>query len=84
MSCQGRRHAPFEFTACLAHVNVTQYKTGTVSRIAGYPFHNERCGLSYLAKLPAVPLHDHVWEVALQQLAVGARFVQTVIIGSVI
>ena len=69
------RHIPFDFTACLAHVEVTELQSnGQISRIAGYVTHNEECKSSLLKRLPAVPLHEHVYEVALDQLKKGARW----------
>ena len=68
------RRVPFDFTACLAHVEITELQSnGHISRIAGYVVHNEDCKSSFLKRLPAVPLHDHVYEVALDQLEKGAR-----------
>ena len=68
------RRVPFDFTACLAHVEITELQSnGHISRIAGYVVHNEGCKSSFLKRLPAVPLHDHVYEVALDQLEKGAR-----------
>lgn len=38
--------------------------------------HNEECtGGALLSRRPAIPLHPHVMEVALAQLADGARYV---------
>jgi hypothetical protein len=69
-----KRCVPFDFTACLAHVEITERQSnGQISRIAGYIVHNEGCKSSLLKRLPAVPLHDHVYEVALDQLEKGAR-----------
>ena len=70
------RRFPFNFTGCLAHVEITELQSnGQISRIAGYLIHNEGCKISFLKQLPAVPLHDHVYEVALDQLEKGARWV---------
>lgn len=43
--------------------------------------HNEACQSAILKRLPAVPLHEHVYEVALHQLESlsGARYVRTYI-----
>lgn len=68
------RRVPFDFTACLAYVEITELQSnGQISRIAGYLVHNEGCKNSLLKRLPAVPLHDHVYELALDQLEKGAR-----------
>ena len=72
------RRVPFDFTACLAHVEITELQSnGQISRIAGYLVHNEGCKSSVLKRLPTVPLHDHVYEVALDQLEKGARWAKS-------
>ena len=69
------RRVPFNFTACLAHIEITELQSnGQISRIAGYVVHNECCKSSFLKWLPAVPLHDHDYEVALDQLEKEARW----------
>jgi hypothetical protein len=69
-----RRHAAYDFTGCCAHADVTYNEsTGEVERIIGYFEHNELCKTSMLKRLPSVPLHEHVCEVALAQLTHGAR-----------
>ena len=71
-----RRLVPYDFTGCLAHVEVTERcSDGNVSRIAGYFSHNSLCQAAVLERLPAIPLHEHVYEVALKQLESGARCV---------
>ena len=66
---------PYKYTGCLAHVEITERSSdGEVSRIMGYFLHNEGCDNAVLTHLPAVPLHEHVYEVALDQLDVGARY----------
>ncbi|KAF8803485.1 hypothetical protein BYT27DRAFT_7303366 [Phlegmacium glaucopus] len=68
------RHVPFEFTTCLAHVEITErMSNGEVSRIVGHFTHNEGCKSALLKRLPAVPLHDHVYKIALDQLENGAN-----------
>ncbi|KAF8814447.1 hypothetical protein BYT27DRAFT_7250030 [Phlegmacium glaucopus] len=68
------RRVPFEFMACLAHVEITEHMSnGEVSRIVGHFTHNEGCKSALLKWLPAVPLHDHVYEIALDQLENGAN-----------
>ena len=47
---------------------------GEVSRVAGYFEHNTACKAAVLKRLPAIPLHDHVYEIALEQLEIGARW----------
>jgi len=70
------RQAPYDFTGCCAHADIT-YGTSPdwVVRIIGYFDHNEGCQNSSLVRYPSIPLHEHVYEVALQQLAQGARCV---------
>lgn len=59
------RHAPYNFTGCLAHADVTYIKaTRQPLRIVGYFEHNDACQASMLKRTPAVPLHPHVYEVA--------------------
>ena len=70
-----RRRVPYKYTGCLAHVEITERSSdGEVSRIMGYFLHNEGCNETVLTQLPAIPLHEHVYEVALDQLEVGARY----------
>ncbi len=70
------RKVAYEFTGCLAHVEVTEHKdTGAVSRIIGILTHNDACNSAELKRMPAIPLHEHVYEIALEQLRQGARFV---------
>ncbi len=72
----GNRKVAYEFTGCLAHVEVTEHKdTGAVSRIIGILTHNDACNSAELKRMPAIPLHEHVYEIALEQLRQGARFV---------
>ncbi|HEV7736389.1 MAG TPA: hypothetical protein VGO47_03320, partial [Chlamydiales bacterium] len=68
------RKMPYDFTGCLAHVDLT-YNTHTfvILRITGILDHNAQCQEQVMQRLPAIPLHVHVWEVALQQLANGTR-----------
>lgn len=70
---------PYDFTGCLAHVEITErVSDGKVTRIAGHFSHNSKCTNSVLKRLPAVPLHEHVYEVALEQLESGAKFVSII------
>src|SRR5882762_6227045 len=69
------RRVPYAFTTCLAHVEITERcGDGEVTMIAGHFDHNEACHKSILTRLPAIPLHNHVYEVALSQLQDGARY----------
>lgn len=47
---------------------------GVATRIVGVFEHNSECRESALNRVPAVPLHEHVYEVALEQLSIGARY----------
>ena len=76
---QGRvwvRRNPYDFTGCLAHVEITErVSDGAVSSVVGHLMHNDLCRQSVMTRLPAVPLHPHVYEVALTQLESGSRYV---------
>ena len=73
-SQEWHRKAAYAFTGCLAHVDVTEHdKSGAVNRIVGIIEHNEKCMAAELIHKPAIPLHDHVYEVAIDQLRSGAR-----------
>src|SRR5882762_7587879 len=62
--------APYDFTGCLAHADITYIEATTqVCRTVGHLEHNEQCRGSFLRRIPAVPLHPHVIEVALKQLS---------------
>ncbi|KAJ3925474.1 MAG: hypothetical protein NXY57DRAFT_880635, partial [Lentinula lateritia] len=64
---------PYPFTGCLAHIEVTErVGNGAISRIAGFPEHNGPCQTAVLERVPQIPLHEHVYEVALEQLRCGA------------
>ncbi|KAK1226363.1 hypothetical protein PQX77_010670 [Marasmius sp. AFHP31] len=64
-----KRRAPWPFTGCLAHVEVVESLTNrTVSEISRVLSHNAECQDSVLEHLPRVPLHEHVYEIALAQL----------------
>ena len=66
---------PYKYTGCLAHVEITERSSdGEVSRIMGYFLHNEGCNKAVLTRLPAIPLHEHVYKVVIDQLEVGARY----------
>ncbi|KAJ3891391.1 hypothetical protein GG344DRAFT_76921 [Lentinula edodes] len=67
------RRVPYPFTGCLAHIEVTE-RIGdkAISRIAGISEHNSSCETAVLERVPSIPLHEHVYEVALEQLQNGA------------
>lgn len=70
------RRVAYNFTECLAHVEITEdISTGRILRIAGIVEHNRACQESTMTRIPYIPLHSHVYEVALQQLHAGARYV---------
>lgn len=71
----GSRRNPYDFTGCIAHAELTELDSnGEVTRIVGVFEHNTACVNSTMKRLPAVPLHPHVYEVALKQLRNGARW----------
>ncbi|KAJ3832225.1 hypothetical protein F5878DRAFT_654682 [Lentinula raphanica] len=64
----------YPFTACLAHVEVTVVWVidGRIVKLCGIFEHNSGCEEARMNRLPAIPLHEHVYEVALEQLENGA------------
>ena len=73
-SLQGDRHNPYNFTGCLAHVELTERNSdGAATRVTGFLEHNEQCKQSAMARIPPIPLHPHVYEVALSQLRSGGK-----------
>ncbi|KAI0695800.1 hypothetical protein BC835DRAFT_1232694, partial [Cytidiella melzeri] len=71
------RRAAYIYTGCLAHADVTYQigedsKMSVVTRVLAYLEHNNKCRTAELDKIPAIPLHEHVVEVALRQLGNGA------------
>lgn len=74
-SLQGDRRNPYDFTGCLAHAELTERDSdGSVTRVVGILEHNEPCMQSAMRRTPSVPLHPHVYDVALSQLQSGARY----------
>ncbi|KAJ8078160.1 hypothetical protein PM082_000366 [Marasmius tenuissimus] len=68
------RRIPYQFTGCLAHVEVVEsIGNGKISRISGYLEHNAGCHSAVLERIPPIPLHEHVYEIALGQLRNGAN-----------
>ena|ERR1700733_5459632 len=68
------RKVPYAYTGCLAHVEIIErVSNGEITRICGVLEHNQGCCKAMLEQLSAIPLHDHVYEVALEQLDNGAR-----------
>ncbi|KIJ32755.1 hypothetical protein M422DRAFT_265387 [Sphaerobolus stellatus SS14] len=47
-------------------------KNLNILRIAGIVSHNEECCKEIMQRLPAIPLHEHVWQIAIEQLEQGA------------
>ncbi|KIJ29168.1 hypothetical protein M422DRAFT_269434 [Sphaerobolus stellatus SS14] len=47
-------------------------KNLNILRIAGIISHNEECCKQIMQQLPAIPLHEHVWQTAIEQLEQGA------------
>jgi hypothetical protein len=71
---QWTRCAPYDFTGCLAHADITyDERSGEILRIIGFLEHNADCRLSIMKRMPSIPLHPHVVEVALEQLRNGSR-----------
>ncbi|KAF8521299.1 hypothetical protein JB92DRAFT_3094470, partial [Gautieria morchelliformis] len=67
------RKTPYDHTGCLAHLDITYRMSDYhVRRITGVLSHNDSCLVRKMMRLPAIPLHDHVWQVALQQMMGGA------------
>ena len=70
------RRAPYDYHGCLAHADITFVEsTGEIRRLLGVLDHNEPCSKALLTRLPSIPLHLHVAEVAMVQLAAGAKSV---------
>jgi hypothetical protein len=68
------RRATYDFTGCCAHADITYNEsTGHTERIIGHFLHNLECKAGKMMRFPAIPLHEHVYEVALAQLFQGAR-----------
>ncbi|KAH9960984.1 hypothetical protein BGW80DRAFT_1438809 [Lactifluus volemus] len=69
----GKRYSPYDFTGCLAHADITYEKQPLkIRRIVGILEHNPECQLGVMTRMPSIPLHPHVIEVALAQLREGA------------
>ncbi|KAF9042530.1 hypothetical protein BDP27DRAFT_1374305 [Rhodocollybia butyracea] len=66
------RSTPYPFTGCLAHIEIIEQDDGRVTWIAGILDHNAACQNAVLERRPPVPLHEHVYKVALEQLRNGA------------
>ena len=72
----GTRRNPYDFTGCLAHAELTEHVSdGQVSRIIGFFNHNPGCYSAVMTSILSIPLHPHVYEIALQQFHSGARYV---------
>jgi hypothetical protein len=68
-----KRHTAVDFTGCLAHAEITHLvATQQILRIRGYFEHNDGCKEALLARIPALPLHPKVFQIAILQLADGA------------
>ncbi|KIJ35569.1 hypothetical protein M422DRAFT_262151 [Sphaerobolus stellatus SS14] len=65
------RKMPYDFTGCLAHLDIT-YTDTCIIRITGIIEHNAKCEAQEMQRLPPVPLHPHVWKVSLKQINDGA------------
>ncbi|KIJ39177.1 hypothetical protein M422DRAFT_258067 [Sphaerobolus stellatus SS14] len=68
-----QRKTPYDFTGCLAHLDITfDRQSFDIIRITGIMDHNSACEKQEMQRLPPVPLHPHVWQLAIQQLNTGA------------
>jgi len=66
--------APYNFHECLAHADVTYIEsTSEIKQIVGILNHIENCLTALMTQLPIIPLHPHVVEIMLTQLADRAR-----------
>ena len=71
------RRVGFDFTGCLAHIDLTECaETRSILRIRGIRENSRGCESEQLQRLPYMPLHEHVYKVALWQLEAGARCVE--------
>ncbi|KIJ41571.1 hypothetical protein M422DRAFT_780303 [Sphaerobolus stellatus SS14] len=67
------RKMPYDFTGCLAHIDVMYSQTSScILHIAGIIVHDESCDNQEMQCLPPIPLHPHVWKIALKQIHEGA------------
>ena len=74
LSVPGPHRNPYDFTGCITHAEITEHDSdGQVMRIVGVLDHSEGCQSAQMACLPSIPLHPHVYEVALDQLHSSAR-----------
>ncbi|KIJ36909.1 hypothetical protein M422DRAFT_260533 [Sphaerobolus stellatus SS14] len=68
-----KRKMPYDFTSCLAHLDITfSIESLQIIRITGIREHDPSCEKQEMQRLPPVPLHPDVWQVAIQQLNNGA------------
>lgn len=72
----GTQQNPHNFMGCLVHAELIEHiSDGQVSHIIGFFNHNPGCSSVVLTRIPLIPLHPHVYEIMLQQLHSGARYV---------
>ncbi|GJJ11762.1 hypothetical protein Clacol_006000 [Clathrus columnatus] len=68
-----KRKMPYDFTGCLAHLDITYTMNKfKILRITGIIKHVEPCKKKLMTRIPPVPLHPHVIQVALEQINQGA------------
>ncbi|KIJ47382.1 hypothetical protein M422DRAFT_248771 [Sphaerobolus stellatus SS14] len=68
-----RRKMPYNFTGCLAHIDITFNRQSlSIIRITGILNHDLNCESQEMQRLPPVPLHPHVWRCAIEHLNKGA------------
>jgi hypothetical protein len=67
-----KRQTVVDFTGCLAHAEITFIvETQQILRLRGFFGHNNACKDAVLLRIPPLPLHPYVYQVALAQLADG-------------
>ena len=70
---QVQRHAPYNFTGCLAHADITWHaSTGIPLHLKGYLLHDSGCHSTIVIQAPTIPLHSDVLGLAVMQLKQGA------------
>lgn len=66
------RQTPVKFTSCLAYAEITfVIETQQILRLRGYFEHNTECKAALLFRIPRLPLHPRVHELALIALMQG-------------
>lgn len=72
MAGSKKRHNQWEFTGCLAHIEVTHHVlSGKILRIRGHFEHNDGCKVAVCSNRPNIPLHPSVFNECLEMLNSG-------------